>query len=836
MICQRPTSVKSSGVNSELENNPPHPHTNPAASPAEQGLQQGLALCGSQRWLEAAACFEAVIAQDPRHAIAWNNLGNVRDELGDSDGACQAFECALQLEPQYASPKKNLALVAHKHGVALYAAGQLRPALAAFQTAAAQGLGLADYDHSYLQLLLETCEHEHVTAHVATMLARTYAHESYQPHPYPLLAAIDHAPWHQLAAKRHMTRLCHDADAQRSLAQPLAPLASFPPHPQRAEPSRIRIAYLSCDWHQHPVPQQLIASIEAHDRSKFEIIGIATDDHADTSPWRARIERAFDQFHQLGHLSDNQIAEHLHRMDIDIGIDVSLYMQSGRPLILARRPCRVQVAFLGYASTSSAPWIDALIADEVVIPPSHESFYSEKIIRKAGSFMPDNDERPTQRHPFNMAAARIQQGLPEGAFVFCAFNNPYKITPDVLACWFRLLHAVPTSVLWLQANNDVTQQHLAAQAAAAGLAPHRLIFAQRLDSFDAHLQRYALADLFLDTYPYNAHVTAADSLWMGLPLLTRQGQSFASRVASSILTALDMPELITTDAASYEARAIELATDSAQLHHLRRKLARSKAAGRYFNQTHYVRGLESALEHALKLTPSTATQATPQKLIAFSLWGDNPTYLIGALRNSELAAKLYPDWTCRFYCAQDMSPEFLNQLRSQPNVQVVLMPPKPDRGGAFWRFLAAEDAHASHVLFRDTDSRLSQREVAAVNDWIASGKLAHLMRDHPFHWPPIMAGMWGCQGGALTGWQARTAAYANTTTYGSDQAFLADVVYPYIKTQCVIHDDWGLSEASLDVRPFPTARNGLEFVGQCFDANDRPNQDYEQALTPVARL
>ena len=813
-------------MNSELVNNPEPPSLNPAASLIEQGLQQGLAFCAEKRWLEAAACFEAVLQQEPTHKIAWNNLGNVRDELGDALGAYQAFEAALAIDPDYASPKKNLAIVAYKQGGILYAAGQLQEALAAFQTAATQGLAplaLADYDHSYLQLLLETCEHQHVATHVATMLARTYADESYQPHPYPLLAAVDEPAWHRLAVKRHVTRLCNEVGVRVT-----RPASTFPSRPNESTPRRIRIAYLSCDWHQHPVPQQLIASIEAHDRSKFEVIGIATDGDADTTPWRARIECAFDQFCMLGHSSDNQIAEQLRSMDIDIAIDLSLYMQSGRPLILASRPCRVQVAFLGYAGTSSAPWMDYLIADEVVIPPSHESLYSEKIIRLSGSFMPDNNQRPPRLEDKNRAASRIQQGLPEDGFVFCAFSNPYKITPEMLSCWFRLLRAVSGSVLWLQANNEVTQQHIEAAAAAAGLAPQRLVFAKRVDSFDEHLQRYPLADLFLDSFPYNAHVTAADSLWMGLPVLTLQGTSFASRVASSILTALDLPELVTTNIAAYEALAIELATQPARLPALRQKLESSKAQGRYFNQIKYVRALEDAL--------TAIANPAPQKLIAFSLWGDNPTYLVGALRNSELAAKLYPDWVCRFYCANDLPQDFLNQLQEHSNVQVVLMPPKPDRGGAFWRFLAAEDAGVSHVLFRDTDSRLSLREVAAVNEWLASDKEAHLMRDHPFHWPSIMAGMWGCKGGVLTGWQAQLDAYQPTTEYGSDQQFLADVIYPQIKTQCVIHDAFGISEAGLDVRSFPTAREGLEFVGQCFDAHDIPNKDYEQALTLAPHL
>jgi predicted O-linked N-acetylglucosamine transferase (SPINDLY family) len=561
----------------------------------ESKLHEGLAHCKAKRWIDAKDCFEAVLAQEPTHKVAWNNLGNVLDELDDAQGAIRAYGCALTQDSNYQSAKTNLAIVSHKQGTAFYAKGELGLALQAFGVAVAQGSQMADYDHSYLQLLLETCSHANVTTHVQAMREQTYAVDAYWPHPYPLLAARDDPAWHLLSAKRHLVRLGKESPTQDDPAA-IRKNASQP---------RIRIAYLSSDWHQNPVPQQLLPAIEAHDRAAFEVIGIATDTVIDESPWRKRIEQAFDQFHALGALTDAQIAEQLRAMEIDIAIDLSLYMEGGRPMILANRPCPVQVAFLGYAGTSGAPWLDYLIADEVVVPTSLEHFYSEKIIRLPRSFMPDNNERPIVRTPKNRLEALIQQGLPESGFVFCAFSNPYKITPEVLACWFRLLHAVPSSVLWLQANNRWTEGNLQAAAHAAGLDTARLVFAKRLGSFDDHLQRYALADLFLDTFPYNAHVTAADALWAGLPVLTLQGESFASRVASSILTALDLPELITTDLASYEARAIELANDSAQLQQIKSLLESSKLRSPYFDQKGYAYDLEQAYRGALHAAWST---------------------------------------------------------------------------------------------------------------------------------------------------------------------------------------------------------------------------------------
>ncbi|MDI9334060.1 MAG: hypothetical protein QM533_06755 [Cytophagales bacterium] len=553
-------------------------------------IQQGLAHCAVKNWADAKLCFESVVAADPLHKVAWNNLGNVLDDWGDDAGALAAYRQALNIDPDYANAKKNFALVAHKQGVAAYAKADLGAALALFELAAQQAQGNADYDHSYLQLLLETCSHSTLAAHIQAMHEQTDANDAYTPHPYPLLAAKDDPVWHLLAAKRYVARLASEL-----------PIADKPTQMIDAtRRGRIRIAYLSSDWHQNPVPQQLLPSIEAHDRTAFEVIGVATDGMQDGSLWRKRIEQAFDKFHALGHLTDAQIAEQLRAMNIDIAIDLSLYMEGGRPMILASRPCCVQVAFLGYAGSSGAPWIDYLIADEVTIPASHAHFYSEKIIKLPRSFMPDSNERPVVQPPANRAAALIQHGLPAKGFIFCAFNNPYKIAPKMLACWFRLLHAVPNSVLWFQANNRWTEANLQAAAKAAGLDAERVVFAKRVASFAEHLQRYALADLFLDTFPYNAHVTAADALWAGLPVLTLQGQSFASRVASSILTALDLPELITTDITSYEARALELVRQSKKRIAIRLKLANSKAKKVYFDQLQYVRSLEAAYGNICK--------------------------------------------------------------------------------------------------------------------------------------------------------------------------------------------------------------------------------------------
>jgi protein O-GlcNAc transferase len=568
----------------------------------ESKLQEGLAYCAEKAWQSAAQAFEAVLVLEPSHAVAWNNLGNVRDELSDSKGALSAYQNALHLMPDYVSAKTNLSIVSHKVGATAYAKGELAQALAAFElaslTVSAMGQCNADYDHSYLQLLLETCTHDKVSQLVEAMQARFSELPNYRLHPYPLLAAVDAPLWHLKVATRHAEKLCEETGMDIPPSCRVAKAHLFQPSPS----GRTRIAYLSSDWHQHPVPQQLLASIEAHDRTQWEVIGVATDTQADASYWRQRIEQAFDRFYALGHLSDRDIADQLRELEIEVAVDLSLYMENGRPLILASRPCEKQVAFLGYAGTSGAPWIDYIIADNVTIPCTHEKFYSERMMRlTAATFMPDNNQRPSIAAPIDRASSRRAQGLPAEAFVFCAFSNPYKITPAMLSLWFRLLHQIPHSVLWLQANNDLAQYNISQAGALAGLAPERLVFARRVSSFAAHLQRYPLADLFLDTYPYNAHVTAADALWAGLPVLTLQGESFASRVASSILTALGVPELIATSTAAYSHLAQQLANEPTQISSFRQRLLTSKERALYFNQTSYVDRLESAYRSIISL-------------------------------------------------------------------------------------------------------------------------------------------------------------------------------------------------------------------------------------------
>ncbi len=304
---------------------------------------------------------------------------------------------------------------------------------------------------------------------------------------------------------------------------------------------------------------------------------------------RQRLIAAFDQFHDVRNKSDREVAQLLHELQVDIAIDLKGYTQEGRPEIFAYRPAPIQVSYLGYPGTMGTPLIDYIIADKIVAPFEHQPFYSEKIVQLPDSYQVNDSKRKIAER----APTRQQAGLPEQAFVFCSFNNNWKITPDVFDVWMRLLQQVAGSVLWLLRDNDGAERNLRKEAQRRGIDPSRLVFAGRL-SPDEHLARHNLADLFLDTLPCNAHTTASDALWAGLPVLTCLGEAFAGRVAASLLNAAGLPELIAHNRADYEALALKLARDPAQLAELRDRLARNRATCALFNTDRFARHIEAA--------------------------------------------------------------------------------------------------------------------------------------------------------------------------------------------------------------------------------------------------
>ncbi len=356
---------------------------------------------------------------------------------------------------------------------------------------------------------------------------------------------------------------------------------------------KIRLGYISSDFRDHPVAVLIVEMIERHDRSRFHVTGysIGPDDNGALGQ---RLQAGFDKFVDLRSLSTRQAADRINQDGIDILIDLNGYTRFSRPEILAFKPAPIQVNFLGYPGTMGVDYMDYIIADDVCIPPEYDQFYTEKVVRLPDTYQPNDRKRAVSEH----TPTRAQCGLPEEGFVFCSFNNSYKITPDFFALWMKLLAKVPGSVLWLLETNPVVGKNLRRVAAVWGIDPDRLVFAPRLPLAE-HLARHRLADLFLDTLPYNAHTTTSDALWVGLPVLTCRGETFAGRVAASLLTAMQMPELIVDSIQDYESTALRLATDPALMSAIRSKLQGNLTTAPLFDTETYIKNFEAALLNML---------------------------------------------------------------------------------------------------------------------------------------------------------------------------------------------------------------------------------------------
>jgi protein O-GlcNAc transferase len=354
---------------------------------------------------------------------------------------------------------------------------------------------------------------------------------------------------------------------------------------------RIRVAYLSSDFREHPVAAQVLGLLRRHDRARFEITAISTGSD-DGSELRQRIAASSDRFVDAARTSDQEVAELIRQAEIDVAVDLNGLTAGGRLGILARRPAPIQVNYLGYAGTIGAGHIDYVLADSVVVPPTEFPFYSEKVVWLPDSFLVSDD----QREVADRTPTRGECGLPETGFVFCGFNGTYKIAPDVFRAWMRLLQAVEGSVLWLSEASATAKANLQREAAQCGIASERLVFAPRLASTADHLARHRQADLFVDTAPYNAHSTAGDALWTGLPVLTLQGSAFPGRVAASLLNPLGLSELVANSLEDYEAMALRLVRNPEELRALKARLAQGRASGRLFDTQRSARHIEAAYD------------------------------------------------------------------------------------------------------------------------------------------------------------------------------------------------------------------------------------------------
>ena len=352
---------------------------------------------------------------------------------------------------------------------------------------------------------------------------------------------------------------------------------------------KIKVAYFSADFRIHPVAQLIAELFDLHDRAHFELYAFSLRDPDQDDKVRTRLKSSFNHFYTLENKTDIEIANLARELEIDIAVDLGGFTQYARTGIFTHRVAPIQVNYLGYPGTMGATYMDYIVADAILIPETNQDFYTEKVVYLPDTYQPNDRKRQISVRKFT----KSELGLPEQGFIFSCFNNNFKINPQVFDGWARILARVPGSVLWLLEDNPVAKENLQKEAIARGIDKDRLIFAGRLETSE-HLARHALADLFLDTFPYNAHTTASDALWVGLPVLTLIGQSFAARVAASLLNAIDLPELITHSQAEYESLAIELATHPEKLAQIKQKLEMNRLTKPLFDTPRYTKHIEAA--------------------------------------------------------------------------------------------------------------------------------------------------------------------------------------------------------------------------------------------------
>jgi predicted O-linked N-acetylglucosamine transferase (SPINDLY family) len=528
---------------------------------------RGNALQGLKRHQEALASYDRALALRPGYAEAFYNRGSALKELARYDEALASFDRALALRPNHAETLFN-------RGDTLHELKRYAEAIASYERAIA-----LRPDHPYAfsglaESALAICDWTR-TATLAERLAALVAGQKAIVNPFTLIRLNDNAALH---------RQCATAFIADKIGGPRPPLWTG----RIWSHAKVRIAYLSADFHSHATAYLMAELFERHDRARFKVHGVSFG-RDDGSEIRRRVVKAFDRFHDVRSKSDREVAKLLNDLEVDIAIDLKGYTQDSRPEILSHRPAPIQASYLGYPGTMGADFIDYIIADNVVLPFDREPHYAEKIIHLPDCYQANDRQRAiATRTP-----TRAEAGLPEHGFVFCCFNNNYKITAAMFDVWMRLLQSVPASVLWLLRENADAEANLRREAGARDVDPARLVFAGRL-KLDEHLARHRLADLFLDTLPYNAHTTASDALWAGLPVLTCQGEAFAARVAGSLLNAVGLPELVTHSLADYEALAFALAQDAARLSALRVKLAQNRDTHPLFDTDRFRRHIEAA--------------------------------------------------------------------------------------------------------------------------------------------------------------------------------------------------------------------------------------------------
>ncbi|WP_085317571.1 O-linked N-acetylglucosamine transferase, SPINDLY family protein [Derxia lacustris] len=567
-------------------------------------------LVGLRRLDAAATLYRAWLdsGDSPYRNVALYNLGTVLGSLDRCDEAAKVYREALASKPDFIQAHLNL-------GHQLERLGQREAALAEWRSV----LDLLDIQpeldadtelrlhalNNLARALEEMKRYDEAETYMEVSLAirpdqpkviQHFVHIRQKQCAWPAARELPGVSANKLLmATSPLATLASTDDpavqllaASRFVAERVRQPAPLPAHRDGRE-GKLRIGYLSGDFCLHAVGLLTPELFELHDRERFEIYGFCWSREDGTS-LRKRLVEAFDHHVPIGHLDDETAARVIHANEIDVLIDLQGLTAGARPDILALRPAPVQIAYLGLPGTSALPGVDHVIADRYVMPDSLLPYMTEQPV-----YLPHCYQVSDRKREVGVTPTRAQAGLPDDAFVFCSFNNNYKFTEPMFASWMRILAGVPNSVLWLLADNLWAEDNLHRAAAAAGVNPARLIFAPRVGPAD-YLARLPLADLFLDTFPFNAGTTANDALFMGLPLVTRSGRSYISRMAGSLLTAVGLPDLIADDAAGYEKLAIALGNTPARVASYRRYLAEQRMNTPLFDIPGIVRELEAAYE------------------------------------------------------------------------------------------------------------------------------------------------------------------------------------------------------------------------------------------------
>jgi protein O-GlcNAc transferase len=608
---------------------------------AEAHSNRGLVLYELKQWGVALASCASAIALKPDHAEAHFNRGNALYELKQWDGALASLNQAIALKADYYEAYLNRANVLHQlqqqeaalascnqaiairadnpqayllRGSVLHELRQREAALASYTQAIELQPGYADAYIVRGQLLHELNRSDEALTDYARAL-------ELKPDRQGLYGAWLHMKMHVCdwtGLEVATARLVNSLEARATSTLPFVVLGlvdspplqlrvaeiwveearpaslELPPIDRRSRGGQIRVGYFSADMHNSAMAHLMAKVFESHDRGRFHVVGFSFGPDRHDDEVRKRLSAAFAQFIDVHAKSPLEIAQLSREVGLDIAVDLMGATRNERAMIFAHRAAPIQVSYLGYPGTMGASYIDYILADRIVIHEQNRRYCAEKVVYLPHSYYPTSYrlEERTERTT-DLQSLRVQLKLPVSGFVFCCFNHLYKVTPDVFDIWMRLLRRVEGSVLWLLQSDEAGARNLRKEAQARGVSEERLIFAPRTSTAE-HLARHHAADLFLDTLPYNAHTTASDALWMGLPVLILAGKSFAARVASSLLHTVGMPELISSTAEEYETAAIALATDPERLARTKEKLNRNRLTSPLFDSRLLGRSLEQA--------------------------------------------------------------------------------------------------------------------------------------------------------------------------------------------------------------------------------------------------